>query len=226
MDAGPRKFCVGSTAQIGPRDLRKGRRSALAFWRPLSCTERYPKHWHRGQSTTGRNRGRYSPGAARIAGSSRVRAADCGRECGEPPPRAVRQKEIPLRLAVGVSRSRLTRQFLNESVLLALPGATLGLICLRGSPNSEDIHPRRDLAGKFDRDRCEGALFFTAPVAIVTGLIFGLAPATQASRFSLNETLKEGGRDAAGGSKRTRLRGLLAIAEVAVSFALLIGAAF
>jgi predicted permease len=67
-------------------------------------------------------------------------------------------------------------------------------------------------------------LLFTALVAVATGLIFGLAPATQASNFSLNETLKEGGRDAAGGSKGVRLRGLLVIAEVAVSFVLLIGA--
>lgn len=67
-------------------------------------------------------------------------------------------------------------------------------------------------------------LLFTALVAVVTGLIFGLAPAVQASSFSLNETLKEGGRDSAGGSKGVRLRGLLVIAEVAVSFVLLIGA--
>lgn len=63
-------------------------------------------------------------------------------------------------------------------------------------------------------------LGFTLLVAIVTGLIFGLAPAIQASNFSLNE----GGRDAAGGSKGARLRSLLVVAEVAVSFVLLIGA--
>src|SRR6185295_3102087 len=67
-------------------------------------------------------------------------------------------------------------------------------------------------------------LLFTALVAIVTGLIFGLAPATQASNFSLNETLKEGGRDPSGGGKGGRLRAMLVVAEIAVSFVLLIGA--
>ncbi len=67
-------------------------------------------------------------------------------------------------------------------------------------------------------------LIFTAFVAIVTGIAFGLAPALQSSHLNLNDTLKEGGRDTGGGSKGNRLRGLLVIGEVAVSFVLLIGA--
>ena len=67
-------------------------------------------------------------------------------------------------------------------------------------------------------------LIFTAFVAIVTGIAFGLAPALQASHLNLNDTLKEGGRDTGGGSKGNRLRSVLVIGEVAVSFVLLIGA--
>src|SRR4029079_12715922 len=67
-------------------------------------------------------------------------------------------------------------------------------------------------------------LLFTLAVAVVTGLIFGLAPATQASHFNLNETLKEGGRDSSAGVRGKRLRNSLVIVEVATSFILLIGA--
>src|SRR5436190_2350486 len=137
---------------------------------------------------------------------------------------AVRQKEIALRLALGASRSRLTRQFLTESVLLAMLGATAGLIfAFAGLRILKTFIP--DTISQADSIGIDAkVLVFTALVAVVTGLIFGLAPATQASNFSLSETLKEGGRDAAGGSKGVRLRGLLVIAEVAVSFVLLIGA--
>jgi predicted permease len=137
---------------------------------------------------------------------------------------AVRQKEIALRLALGASRSRLTRQFLTESVLLAILGGAVGLVfAFAGLRILTAFIPatisQPELIGIDGK-----VLLFTALVAVVTGLIFGLAPAAQASNFSLNETLKEGGRDAAGGSKGVRLRGLLVIAEVAVSFVLLIGA--
>ena len=137
---------------------------------------------------------------------------------------AVRQKEIALRLALGASRSRLTRQFLTESVLLAVLGGAVGLMfAFAGLRILTSFIP--DTISQAESIGIDGkVLLFTALVAVATGLIFGLAPATQASNFSLNETLKEGGRDAAGGSKGVRLRGLLVIAEVAVSFVLLIGA--
>ena len=135
---------------------------------------------------------------------------------------AVRQKEIALRLAVGASRSRLMRQFLTESVLLSVFGGAVGLfLSLAGL----------DLLKRFippNISHAEAAtidakvLSFTVLVSLVTGLIFGIAPATQAANFNLNDTLKESGRDP--GSGGNRIRGLLVISEVAVSFVLLIGA--
>jgi predicted permease len=137
---------------------------------------------------------------------------------------AVRQKEIALRLAVGASRSRLTRQFLTESVLLALFGAGLGLLlALAGIRILRIFIP--STISQVETIHIDGrVLVFTALVAVITGIVFGLAPAIHGSHLNLNDTLKEGGRDSSGSSKGNRARGLLVVGEVAVSFVLLIGA--
>ncbi|HEY0004368.1 MAG TPA: ABC transporter permease [Pyrinomonadaceae bacterium] len=137
---------------------------------------------------------------------------------------AVRQKEISIRIALGASRWRLIRQFLTESILLAALGGVVGLllslwgVSLLKSFIPENISQARAIT--IDAK----VLVFTLLVSLLTGLVFGLAPATQASNFNLNETLKEGGRDSAAGSRGNRIRALLVIAEVAVSLILLIGA--
>jgi putative ABC transport system permease protein len=137
---------------------------------------------------------------------------------------AARQKEIALRLAVGASRSRLTRQFLTESVLLALLGAGLGLLlALAGIGILRTFIPIT--IAQVGPITVNGTvLVFTLLIALVTGIAFGLVPAIQGSHFNLNDTLKESGRDSTGGSRGNRIRGLLVIGEVAVSFVLLIGA--
>jgi putative ABC transport system permease protein len=137
---------------------------------------------------------------------------------------AVRQKEISIRIALGASRLRLIRQFLTESVLLAALGGVVGLLLsLWGvSLLKAFIPPTIAQAGEVSIDG--RVLIFTLLISLLTGLVFGLAPALQASRFNLNETLKEGGRDSASGSRGNRIRDLLVIAEVAVSLILLIGA--
>src|SRR5687768_12449392 len=114
---------------------------------------------------------------------------------------AVRQKEIALRLALGASRSRLTRQFLTESVLLAGLGGLVGLFFAYVGLNvlKTFIPPSISQAQAIGMDA--KVLIFTALISLVTGLIFGLAPATQASNFGLSETLKEGGRDSSAGSR-------------------------
>ncbi|MEY2539739.1 MAG: hypothetical protein QOG67_3479, partial [Verrucomicrobiota bacterium] len=132
--------------------------------------------------------------------------------------------EIALRLALGASRSRLTRQFLTESLLLATLGGGVGLLLsIVGINLLKTFIP--DTISQAQAIGIDGkVLIFTLLISLATGVIFGLAPATQASNFNLNDTLKEGSRDSGGGSRGSRIRNLLVIGEVAISFVLLIGA--
>jgi putative ABC transport system permease protein len=137
---------------------------------------------------------------------------------------AVRQKEIALRLALGADRARLTKQLLVESVLLSLLGAIAGLgFAYVGLNVLTHFVPPEVL--QTDAITINGTvLLFTLVIGVLTGLVFGIAPAMQASHFNLNDTLKEEGRDSGAGVRGKRLRSVLVIAEVAVSFVLLIGA--
>jgi len=135
----------------------------------------------------------------------------------------VRQKEIAIRAALGAGRLRIVRQLLTESVLLALAGGAAGLLPayagLRVLPAlSPEGLPR---LGEIQID--PRVLGFTLTLSVLTGLFFGLVPAWHAARTDLQESLKEGGRRSAG-SGHHRLRGLLVVAEVALSLVLLVGA--
>ncbi len=137
---------------------------------------------------------------------------------------ASREKEIVIRAALGASRWRVVRQLLTESLLLALIGGGLGLLLawwgvgllLKLAP--EDL-PRLQQIGM------DGRVFgWTVCVSLLTGLVFGLAPAWQSARLNLNEMLKEGGRSATEGAGKRRWRNLLVISELAMAVMLLIGA--
>jgi putative ABC transport system permease protein len=136
---------------------------------------------------------------------------------------AARQKEVAIRTALGASRGRIVRQMLTESILLSTIGGALGLVLsfwlieLLISVSPPDS-PRFTEANLDYR-----VLAFTLAISAFTGLIFGLAPALQASKLDVSGSLKEGGRSSES-YRRTSARSLLLIGEVAVSLILLVGA--
>jgi putative ABC transport system permease protein len=134
-----------------------------------------------------------------------------------------RQKEIAIRAALGANRKRIFRQLLTESLLLGLIGGALGLVLALWGMDLLLAAIPIDIPFwmKFDLDW--RVLGFTAACAVFTGLVFGSAPAFEASNPDLNETLKEGGRSGSGGG-RGRLRSLLVVTEIALSLVLLAGA--
>src|SRR5205807_7860597 len=129
---------------------------------------------------------------------------------------AARQKEIAIRSAMGASRGRVVRQMLTESILLSTIGGVAGLllsvwltdVLLSILPGGA---PRIDQVGVDYR-----VLAFALGISALTGIIFGLAPALQASKLDVSSSLKEGGRTDEG-HRRTSARSLLLIGEVALS---------
>lgn len=137
---------------------------------------------------------------------------------------SARRKEIAVRTALGAGRWRIIRQLLTESSLLAAAGGVVGLALsilltkLLVAISPADV-PRLDQIGLDAR-----VLGFTVGVVGLVGLLFGLAPALQASKTDLNDALKEGGRSSSEGHGRNRVRALLVVSEMALSLLLLIGA--
>jgi putative ABC transport system permease protein len=137
---------------------------------------------------------------------------------------AKRHKEIAIRTALGASRGRVVRQLLTESLLLSFVGAMIGLLFAGWSFQflQQLIPVGMKLSARLSID--PSVLGYTLLVTLITGIVFGLAPALQASKIDLNDSLKQaGGRTglSAGGNK---LRSALVVAEVALALVLLVGA--
>ena len=137
---------------------------------------------------------------------------------------AARHREIAIRRALGAGRWRVVRQLLTESVLLALVGGALGvLLAWWGVETLARLSPR-DLTDLGAVELNLPVLGFTLAVSVLTGIIFGLAPAFEATRLNNNEALKEGSRGSTGGARSRRLRAAFVVAETALALILLVGA--
>jgi putative ABC transport system permease protein len=138
---------------------------------------------------------------------------------------AGRQREIAVRAALGAGRPRLILQLLAESLLLALAGGALGSLVAMWSVDALLALNPVYLPGA-ERIGVDGrVLLFTLLASIVTGVLFGLAPAWSASRVDLSTALKDGARTATENKRSRRLRDALVVAEIASSLVLLTGAA-
>jgi putative ABC transport system permease protein len=138
---------------------------------------------------------------------------------------SVRQREISVRAALGAGRWRIVRQLLTEAVLIGAFSAPLGFgIAWLGLRLVDRGIPPEQIPYFIQWSLDFRSLGYTVAIAMLTGILFGLAPALQAARTNLQESLKEGGRGSAGGS-RAWLRSTFVVVEVALALVLLVGAA-
>lgn len=137
---------------------------------------------------------------------------------------AGRQKEIATRTALGAGRWRIVRQLLTESVLLSLVGGVVGLLLAKWGMDLLLTLAPQDLPRMSNVSLDGRALAFTATITLLTGVIFGLVPALQASKPNLNETMKDAGRGSTEGGRRRLIRSTLVVLEVASALVLLVGA--
>ena len=137
---------------------------------------------------------------------------------------ATRQREIAIRRALGAGRWRVVRQLLTESVVLALVGGGLGVLLAWWGVETLVALAPRDLTDLGGIELSLPVLAFTLAVSVLTGIVFGLAPAFESTRANAGEALKEGSRGSTGGARTRRLRSAFVVAEVAVALTLLVGA--
>ena len=137
---------------------------------------------------------------------------------------STRHKEIAIRTAMGASRFRVVRQLLTESLILAVVGGLVGMVLALWATDSLIALVPKGLPRVAEIGLDPGMLGFTLLVSLLTGLLFGIAPALQISKSNLTQTLKEGGRSSTDGAQHNRLRSSLIVAEVAIALMLLVTA--
>jgi len=136
---------------------------------------------------------------------------------------AVRGREMSLRLAIGASRSRIARQVLTESFLVALLGGMAGVGLARAGIYAIARWTPPETLGGASIDMNLAVLLFSAGLVVLSMFVFGLAPALHATAGDIHSGLKQGGKATASGA-RNRLRSLLAASEIAMALVLLVGA--
>jgi predicted permease len=137
---------------------------------------------------------------------------------------SAREREIAVRLAMGAPRWRVVRQLLTESLLIACTGGALGLLLAFGGVRALVALLPADFPRAHDVQVSGPVLAFTALISLMTGILFGLMPAVQASRTDPKQGLQKGGRSSTAGRRQARLRSALVIAEMSLASVLLIGA--
>ncbi|MEP6706891.1 MAG: ABC transporter permease [Pyrinomonadaceae bacterium] len=135
-----------------------------------------------------------------------------------------RKKEIAVRAGLGATRWRIARQLLTESLLLSMVGGAFGLLLAWWGTRALIALSPPALMDLHNVNVNLPVLGFTFALTLLTGIVFGLVPALEASRFDLNDSLKEGGRNIGGGSRSHRLRNVFVVTQVALALVLLVGA--
>jgi putative ABC transport system permease protein len=135
-----------------------------------------------------------------------------------------RRKEIALRAGLGATRHRIARQLLTESVMLSLAGGTLGVVVAWWGTKALVALSPPALIDLKNVSVSLPVLGFTLGLSVLTGIVFGLVPALEATRFDLQGSLKEGGKNIGGSAGGQRVRSLFVVTQVALALVLLVGA--
>jgi putative ABC transport system permease protein len=135
-----------------------------------------------------------------------------------------REREVAIRASIGAGRSRLMQQFLTENMLLALAGGAVGIALGYGTMRGlQLLIPPFSFAREAQVTMDARVLAFAVGISLITGLVFGIAPAIQATSPDLTSVMKDGGRGGTDRGSRRRLRDALIVTELALAFVLLVG---